>query len=208
MPPSLRKRPPLHRPSQDITRASGKRFSNFPDLQSCWEQSKEHQKYFLKYLDCSEKKRYHEHKNACKLFDDMIVHYSTEQYKKSFFLHYIINGRLPRSTTYLNGLITDKTLLSRYASCSLQKKQRSMYQNQAEIPNVHEEWPVNFNLFDIHFSDRDRTDALEATEMCIERRILFRNACVKACCTEIDTRSHDQFLLILQILRAQLIDYA
>lgn len=205
MAPRLRARPSLKLPGRNIRKKSTSRFPGFPDIKECWEQSREHQRYFLQYLNCNQRKDYHDHVNACKPFDDMIERWASVPFKRTFFLHYTIVGRVPRSTDYLDGLVHDRRLLQRYSACSLRKRLTSSYRNAALIPPILGDWPLNFNLFDLFLSDNEREEVLESVEMCIERRIVFRNACVKACCTKSDTTTHDQFLLILQILRAQLL---
>jgi hypothetical protein len=204
MPVSLRTRS-VNRPPAVVRKASTKRYDKFPDITECWEQSKAHQKYFMQYLDCHHKKDYHA--TACKMFDDLVSRWATGPYQRTFFLHYFVNGRLPRSTKYLDGLLTTSADITKYAACSLQRRTASSYKKNETVPTILDDWPLNFNLYDLMFTSEDRNEALESLEMCIKRRIFFRNACVKACCTKSDTKTHDQFLLILQILRAQLIDY-
>lgn len=208
MPAVLRQitRPQLRQPPvAAVRRAASHRFPGFPDIRECWEQSKAHRDYFKQYLDCDQRAQYHADNRACKPFDRLIVRWATTPaLARTFFTHYNIVGRVPRSYTYLDGLVKNRELLTRYAQCSLRKKLSREYGANA-LPVQHANWPLNFNLFDLFFSDEERQEALEAVEKCITRRIMFRNACVKACCSKSNTESHDTFLLILQILRAQLI---
>ncbi len=197
----------LRRPPAEVRRAANKRYPGFPDEEECWEQSKTHRDYFLKYLDCAHKSNYHHDMRGCKPFDDLLTRWATTRgLARSFFTHYNILGRPPRGDfRYLSGLISDRSLLTRYSQCSLRKKLNAEYRDGDLPPVQHAGWPLNFNLFDSYFDDEERAEALEAVEKCITRRIMFRNACVKACSTKNDTESHDKFLLILQILRAQLV---
>lgn len=56
----------------EVQRKSKLRYDSFPDLHSCWEQSTAHKKYFLDYLDCPTRQRYHHQEHACKAFDDLV----------------------------------------------------------------------------------------------------------------------------------------
>lgn len=188
-----------------VKRRSKSRYDGFDDLRSCWEQSRDHKAYFIKYLDCPAKALYHKYQHGCKAFDDMITRWATEPHKVSFLNYYTIEGRLPRDSEYLQGAIKKSSVLAKYAKCSLIKKREE--EIDGAVPEPYSEWPRSFDVYDLLFSAAEREDMLGAIENCIERRLLFRNACIKSCCTKIKTDTHDDFLQKLQVCRAILIAY-
>lgn len=192
-------------PTSYIRRRDRGRYEGFPDLSTCWEQSDEHRRYFLRYLDCAERSRYHEQQAACLPFDNIVAGFAGEQYRRTFFAHYRVRGRKPDPHVYLEGLVDDP-LLPRLALLTIERKPRSLLDS---IPPNYEGWLEHFTIqaaVAIVFPEEKRL-IQNAIERCIERRIFFRNACVRSCNKRIATDSHDTFLLILQILRARLIYY-
>jgi hypothetical protein len=191
--------------SAEIERKSKIRYDGFPDLQTCWEQSKIHKKYFLDYLDCVELQHYHQQQHGCKPFDYLIARWADGD-KLKFFSFYKIVGKKPDVSAYIEGLVAKKSLLRRLSNISLVKK----LPNEIDpLPQRYEDWPAHFELQAVYpiFSKEDRDIILHSIESCIKRRQMFRNLCVKACCKKIDTKNHDTFLLILQILRARILVY-
>lgn len=192
-------------PNSYIQRRDRDRYEDFPDLSSCWEQSDEHRRYFLQYLNCAERSRYHEQQYACLPFDNMVAGFAGEQYRRTFFAHYRVRGRKPEPRVYLEGFVDD-SILPRLALLTIEKKPRSLLDS---IPHDYDGWLEHFTIqaaVAIVFPEEKRL-MKNAVERCIERRIFFRNACVRSCNKRISTDSHDTFLLILQILRARLIHY-
>lgn len=186
-----------------IQRSARKRFDGFPDPSACWEQSKQHKKHFLDHLNCPERKQYHRNEHACRPFDRLVANIAGERFKISFFYYYQITGVKPPLLTYTNGLITNTRVLKHLAtSLFIVKKTRDEID---EVPSEYITWPSNFILeaATALIFPEDRDDIQRAIEACIERRTAFRNMCIRDCCKFIDTRSHDNFLLILQILRAR-----
>jgi hypothetical protein len=179
---------------QEIKKKSKLRDDGFPGLYECWAQSKTHKQHFLNHLNCAEIQKYHNQINGCKPFDKLIARWAEEKYKENFFGYYKLKGKKPRVLDYTTGLVKDKTILRKLSELALIKR----YPDELEhIPEPYDHWPI-------HLYSKIRLDAIEC---CIKRRLLFRNACVRACCKRIDTNSHDNFLLILQILRARIIMY-
>ena len=186
-----------------IQRQAKKRYEGFPNLNSCWEQSKHHKKHFLDHLDCTERQNYHANEHGCKAFDTLIGKLAGEQYKIHFFNYYRIVGKKPCVQTYTNGLIKNKTLLRKLATdLSIVKKTKSELE---DVPEIYTDWPAHFVIEASRavIFPEDREEIQKAIESCITRRTIFRNACVKDCNQKIDTKSHDNFLLILQVLRAR-----
>lgn len=183
-------------------------YDGFPDLRECWAQSKTHKKHFLDHLNCAEKQQYHHQVHGCKPFDDLVERWASPQYKITFFAYYRIRGTKPPTSSYTQDLVSDKnkTLLRKLANLAIVKRFPDELNN---IPDRYDDWPEHFDLraiFAITF-DEDRQEILESIEACAKRRILFRNACIRDCCKRIDTASHDTFLLVLQILRARILEY-
>lgn len=195
-----------NKPVVEIERKSKIQYDGFPDLHTCWEQSTTHKKYFLDYLDCVSLQQYHQQQQGCKKFDDLIARWADGD-KLKFFSFYNIIGRKPNVSSYIDGLVRKKSLLRQLAiNLHLVKKTP----NEIDpLPKRYEDWPVHFELQAVYpiFAREDRDIILQSIESCIKRRQMFRNLCIKACCKKIDTKNHDTFLLILQILRARIVLY-
>lgn len=193
----------VHKTPAPVRRSSTQRYRGFPDLSECWEQSREHKKYFLKYLDCPEKAKYHRTSAGCLAFDSLVERWATSPFRVTFFNYYKIEGRKPRSLDYLKGIVLSSSVVSSFARCTLRKLLPS--EIDGDVPAPYADWPVAFSVLDLFVDDVQEMKL--AVEKCIARRLLFRNACVKACCTKLDTESHDTFLFMLNIIRAQIVLY-
>ena len=182
------------------------RYDGFPGLYECWNQSKIHKKHFLDHLDCVEIQRYHTHNNGCQLFDKLIARWAGETYNATFFGFYTIKGIKPPVHTYTTDLVKDKKLLRKLAELVLIKKYPDEF---GHLPEEYDDWPIQFDLQSVYaiMFEEDAKEMLASIGSCIQRRLLFRNACIRACCKRIDTTTHDNFLLILQILRARILAY-
>ena len=182
-----------------LQRQARRMYDGFPELNSCWEQSKHHKKHFLDHLNCTERQNYHRQDHACKPFDTLVAKIAGDQYK----FYYAIIGTKPPLATYVNGLVKSPAILKKLAtSISIVKVPKD---ELAEVPEEYVDWPAHFTLESSRafIFQEDREDIQRALETCITRRTFFRNACIKDCNRLIDTRSHDIFLLILQVLRAR-----
>jgi hypothetical protein len=190
-----------------VQRAARRRYEGFPDLKSCWEQSKEHKRYFIDYLDCPYKALYHKNRHACKRFDTIVRRWASEAYKTTFFGYYRVHGRRVPAVAYRTRLPTEVAELRSLARLSIVKLERA--QVGEPLPPPYSDWPSVFTMESVvalSFAD-EKAELLASIVACIERRQEFRNACVRACCSRIDTRAHDDYLLILHILRARLLLY-
>jgi hypothetical protein len=191
-----------------ILRRRTSRYQGFPDLRSCWEQSEDHKEYFMRYMDCVEKSKYHRQVHACKDFDRLIERWSEPIDSTKFFHYYDITGKTVRDNAYLVQLISDRQTLLKYAANSIRKKTPEKLASEGiELPEVYGDWSIEFNIPALLLDEQEIREMIGALNNCIQRRQLFRNLCVKACCKKIDTESHDIFLRMLQILRAQIIVY-
>ena len=190
-------------PSKKIQRDAKRMYDSFPDLASCWERSPEHKKYFVKYLGCYDLKNYHHHHHGCKPFDDFISRWA-DKHTRDFFTYYKVNGCSTRDISYTNELVNDKRKIKSLSNMSIRRKTRIELQGR-DIPREYNDWPFLFTIPDLIFDDNDKRDMIVSIEKCIERRLIFRNGCIRACSLRIETESHDLFLKILQIMRAQLI---
>ena len=192
-------------PGKIIRQQAKRQYEGFPDLHTCWEQSKYHKKNFLDHLDCKQREMYHRNVQGCKQFDDMIENIAGDsKYRLTFFNFYKIRGNVPPLKTYTNGLIKNKSVVESLANnvYIIKKKRGEIYQ---EIPKEYDNWPGHFTLeaSKAFIFPEDRTEVQQSIANCILRRTMFRNACIKDCNSRIDTRSHDVFLLILQVLHSR-----
>lgn len=191
-------------PPELIRRRDRIRYDGFPDVPQCWQQSETHRRYFLGELNCPHINEYHSQRFACGAFDDLVGRIAGEDYKYSFFNYYRIPGPDVREDRYLQGLTRPEhfnTLLNRVIL------RKEVGQIRGGIPGPFENWPQTFDLaLVIAIENRDEWRlVLDMIETCIERRLIFRNACVRTCNRRIQTDGHDKFILILQILRARII---
>ena len=195
----------FRQPPEEVQRKSRLRYDGFPDLHSYWEQSKTHKRHFLDHLDWTNLQRYHHQQHACKPFDDLVARWAGAD-RLNFFTYYKITGTKPPPGSYTEGLVTKQSLLRRLATLALVKR----FPDELDpLPERYKDWPDHFTLqavYPVNFAE-DRKHILHSIETCIERRQLFRNTCIRDCCKRIDTRSHDSFLLVLQILRARILQY-
>lgn len=207
MPPILRKRK-VPDPSKFIVQRRKRVYAGFPSLDKCWEQSSEHRRYFLRMGNCKALRDYHEQQIACLPFDNLVARWATENLKTRFFTFYRVVGRTPVLQTYVGGIIdeTDRRTLKKFSDLAIVKKLPEEVDN---IPAPYNDWPVHFTFESVVMlgSVEERDEMRKAVEACMKRRLLFRNLCVKSCNMQIDTTSHDTFLLILNILRSRLILY-
>ena len=176
----------------------------YDGLETCWEQSKTYKKHFLDYLKYNNlQQRY----NGCKTFDDLLARWADDD-KLRFFSFYKILGTKPALSAYTDGVVSNKTLLRRLATNMWLVKK---FPDEIDpLPERYEDWPSHFDIQAIHpiFSEEDRDIILHSIESCIERRQMFRDFCVKACYKQIDMKSHDAFLLVLQMMRARIIVFS
>ena len=138
----------------------------------------------------------------------------TEDYMTTIFVYYEITHpqnapSIPRyATKRLAGTIGSRSqrgdevlLLSRYV---VHKKQRALV--QGPLPVLFESWPDSFVPSILANTRRQKQILLTSIENCIKRRMEFRNKCVIPCSKVIKRQeTHDEFIIILQILRARLI---
>jgi hypothetical protein len=199
MPTQLRKRK-YPEPEKVITKRARQ---SFDSLDTCWELTPQHRKHFLRDIKCPELRKYHESESACKLFDDWVEGVAGSEYRLTFFNYYTVSLRNLPVRRYTQGLVTDHDILHRLAHTSITKKTTAELD---VIPSVYNSWPPDFTFQgNILQSRRDRLELRNSIEMCIGRRILFRNKCVLPCSKRFNTQGHDLFLLILQTMRAKLL---
>ena len=191
-----------------VGQKASRTYDGFPDLSSCWEQTKHHKKHFLDHLDCKYRQLYHQ--LDCKRFDDVVENIAGgKTYRDSFFNFYKILGPKPELKKYTNGPVTNKSVIEQLAtSIHIIKKSKNEI-NMEKLPEDFYLWPGHFTLESVKafIFEEDREEIQTSIVNCIKRRTMFRNTCVKDCNRLIDTRSHDVFLLILQVLYARNIYY-
>lgn len=172
----------------------------------CWQQSTQHKHHFVGTLQCD--KSYHDDKHACLALDRWISKVAGAKYKTTFFSYYDVvhPGRTPLHTyVYTKGLVTDRPTLERLRLYSVKKVEFSTVRHQEqEFKRLFFSWPPTFTL-DPNLTLQQKRSLKKAVEACVERRVWYRQKCVLECSTKLDTRSHDKFILILQILRAELV---
>jgi hypothetical protein len=156
-------------------------------------------------MRCNELRNYHGGNGACKVFDDAVENMAGAANRLTFFSYYRVPGRKPDPDLYLYGLVEARRL-KRFAVLQILLR---FPHDIPIIPREYASWSTTFSIeytFDISNPQR-RGLMLDAIESCIDHRILFRNVCIRTCKKPIDTSSHDEFLLMLQILRARIIVY-
>ena len=185
----------------------------FTSPRRCWEENRNNTLEFMKKQKCH-KIDYHNEKTGCLPFDDAMVSISTEEYKTTMMVYYDIypfrdQPRIPRyATTRLAGSIgtniqrsDEILLLSRYV---IAKTQPILI--NGPLPKPFWSWPEAFVPTLLARTKRQREILLKSIENCIQRRMEFRNKCAIPCSKKIKKQEiHDEFIVMLQILRARLI---
>ena len=185
----------------------------FGSPRQCWEANRDNRFEFIKHRKCH-KIDYHNEKTGCLPFDDAMEKIATEEYRKSMFVYYEITHpkdapSVPRyATKRLAGTVGTKEqkgdevlLLSRYV---IAKKQEALV--QGPLPKPFESWPDSFVPGKLVRTKRQKEIILKSVENCIKRRMEFRNKCAIPCSKVIKRQEiHDEFIVILQIIRARLI---
>lgn len=186
----------------EIVRYRNQRYEGFPRADLCWTQSKQHRKYFIDYLRCERLGEHHHDARSCGQFDTFVKILAGEQWLK-FFDYYEMVGLLPRSKIYLDDLCHG-TMLRALEKITFRKKHANAL---TTIPDQFESWPATFDAHDQCSDNATRIQILGAVERCIMRRIRFQDLCIKNCSTKISSHTHEEFVLKLQIIRAQLKAY-
>jgi hypothetical protein len=171
------------------------------DPQSCWQKNIKNKKYFLDFLDCEGMSGYHDDEHSCKYFDDTVSTVAGRSYKLTFFVYYKIVGNFTRNHQVLKKPVISKAGLQALARCSLRKV--TPEEIKGPVPRCYSDWPIQYNLP----IDENKDRLLDALNKCIKKRIMFRDMCVIDCDSRISVKTHNDFLILLQILRAQLIVY-
>lgn len=179
---------------------------------SCWDQSREHRRYFKDVLKCD--KSYHLDRYACLSFDRWVGRIAGDEYKTSFFSYYTTYpARITELRHCTTGVIEERRILSKIRQYNIVRKEVHDV-NAPNDPVLRRKftqrfytWPSSFT-FDSTTTRAQLKNLKKSIEACINRRTWFRKACILNCSKTIDTKSHDHILVILQILRARLvIDY-
>ena len=154
-------------------------------------------------------------KDGCLLFDNLMEKLTTPEYRESMMLYYDINPvagqprvpeycvhRLVGTTVGTKRQQTDEiSLLARYG---ILKREEGLI--LGSIPRPFASWPDSFVPGSLAKTDRQKGLLLKSIDNCIKRRIEFRKKCVISCSKRIRKQSvHDEFVVVLQILRARLI---
>ena len=174
----------------------------FTTPEECWTQSASHRQHFLRDLECD--RNYHHDKRACIAFDNWVERVAGRTYRDTFFSYYKVVGRsTPQVSFYTQQIATNRTVLQQLASLAITKKHVDEING---IPPAYNTWAPEFTLtHDVFHSTNSRKQMKASIEACIKRRMWYRANCVLSCSKRFNTRSHDLFLLILQVLRAKLI---
>ena len=187
-------------------------FFNSPH--ACWKTNNTNKKEFIIKRKCH-KIKYHEEKDGCLLFDNLMEKLTTPEYRESMMLYYVINpvegqprvpgyclSRLAGTTVGTKRQQTDEiSLLAKYAVAKLEEGLIL-----GPLPRPFASWPRIFVPDDLAKTYRQKELLLKSIDNCIRRRIEFRNKCVIPCSKRIRKQgAHDEFVVVLQILRARLI---
>lgn len=182
----------------------------FKTPRECHSYSTEHTLFFRE-IGCE--KDYHKLPHGCLKFDDWVGKIATPDYKTEFFSYYEViskDVRLPAPEYYTRKIVTDNEVQTRLARCFIVQKDWS------EVPQPRDQverkafemlfkrvWPTTFDYSAIQRgSVRTMKLLRKSIETCISYRVWYRKECVLQCSSTLDTKSHDHFLLILQILLA------
>jgi hypothetical protein len=145
---------------------------------------------------------------SCHHLDDFVEGVaSSEKYRFTLLNYYKVvfgegNERLsPQS--YTSGLITNERVIKTLSECSIRKLHPS--EIQGTLPPKYDVWPLYFttDLADGVRLPEKRQEVQDCIKECIKARTFYRNKCIQDCNVSIDKRTHDKFLLCLQILYCQ-----
>lgn len=195
--------------SKVVSQRRRRTYPGFPEIPMCWEQSADHKRYFITYAGCKTLQHYHTNRRACKPFDDLVRRWAGPKNKTEFFNYYKVVGTLPTRQSYLTEALPTRTRRLNWKFADLNIVKKTICELETPPPAEYEDWPPYFTMEAVSMNDAEsEKEMLESIEMCLKQRLIFRNVCVEGCSTLIDTRSHDDFMLILNILRARLLKYA
>ena len=184
----------------------------------CWDHDVSNKTVFRKYLGCENLNEYHDDKQGCNVFDSQINKlFSGDEYEQTMFLYYSVTSARgePDEPRYIYDRLAGDTVrknadeilsLSRY--CIAKKsKQDIKYIDNRPVPSIHNRWPDAFGWKHLNISTKRRKQNMaNAISRCIKQRQHFRNSCVIPCSNKIKKqKSHDEFIIMLQILRAKII---
>lgn len=207
------KRPSISRRMAESITTQGNEYSM---VRNCWEDNKNNERIFLKYLKCEKLSRYHDlpGRYGCADFDEATMNFSRKYKLPSMFL-----------TQFYSVVPTANTIKPRYwfdrlvgSQGSKQRKldeikgiseytikkiaELRLIDNRRFVPTRYRGMPYAFELEQlfndngatrsrrIPISDKTLFDMMMSIKKCIEDRIHFRKTCVRQCSTEIkDTKN-------------------
>lgn len=178
----------------------------FRSPRECWESSAENRRRFIVKAKCNDLAKYHV--KGCENFDNWVRRLAIDpDMAQRFFIYYeiVCPMEFARFAPYRMALAHEVDALAR---CDFRKIDTwdIVDRKLGPVPAIHNKWP---KLVDVqkHFTTRRQAVIMQkSVEKCILRRQEFRKRCVIACSKKIKgVAKHDQFLLILQIIRAKLI---
>lgn len=151
---------------------------------------------------------------GCAPFDDALKAIATEEYRTIIFVYYEIcvsndhrcvpyytNRRLAGTVGTEQVRWKELLILSRYG---IVKKQRALV--RGPLPRPFESWPGCFVPKTIAKTNRQKETILKSIESCIKRRMEYKDKCAIPCSKIGKLHDiHDEFIAILQILRAKMI---
>jgi hypothetical protein len=100
--------------------------------------------------------------------------------------------------------VQERINLQILAKCRIRKKLHSEMPSDMQIPDEFDKWPSTLHFRDLLPSTM-YNHVIQSLEKCIKRRVEFRNHCILSCDPERNVDSHDYYIKILQILRANMI---
>ena len=183
----------------------------------CWDHDVSNKTVFRKYLGCENLNEYHDDKQGCNVFDSQINKlFAGDEYEQTMFLYYSVASAKgePDEPRYIYDRLAGDTVrnadeilsLSRYVIAK-KSKQDIKYIDNRPVPSIHNRWPDAFGWKHLNISTKRRKQNMaNAISRCIKQRQHFRNSCVIPCSNKIKKqKSHDEFIIMLQILRAKII---
>lgn len=221
------KRPSISRRMAESITTQGNEYSM---VRNCWEDNKNNERIFLKYLKCEKLSRYHDlpGRYGCADFDEATMNFSRKYKLPSMFLtqfYSVVKTTKPRywfdrlvgSQGSQQKRLGDIAEISEYTIKKIAEKR--LIDNRRVVPKNHRIMPYAFELEQlfndngatrsrrIPISDKTLFDMMMSIKKCIEDRIHFRKACVRQCSTEIkDAKNvfgeyvHEVIIEILNVL--------
>lgn len=190
----------------------------FPKIRDCWEETEHNRKMFMKKLRCEEMSRHHTDPQGCLRIDHAIEKFtdslgiSSDDSSKFFCFYKVTTSiNLPRYSP--NRLATEKEMFDINKFYFINKmKEMELLELGKPKPKYYDDLPDSVGIKQLfsrkkldNITSREMSIMKDALGRCIEKRIHYRRNCVIQCSRKVKgQKNHDEFIFILQILRANI----